>query len=85
MAQSTFIMSICLSVHPSVTPAVSGVRGVDEQQNISSVPRTLCVFNWIFNIKTIEHLLITGEAEGEMGLKCYIFAETDYHRVEFCW
>ena len=31
---------VCLSV----TPAVSGIRGADEQQKLSSVPRTLHVF-----------------------------------------
>ena len=38
---------VCLSVRLSVTPAVSGVRGGDEHQKISSVPRTLYVFNII--------------------------------------
>ena len=30
-----------MSVRLSVTPAVSGVRGADEHQKISPVPRTL--------------------------------------------
>ena len=37
-------MSVRLSVRPSVTAAVSGVRGADEQQKTCSVPRTLYVF-----------------------------------------
>ena len=44
-------LSVRLSVRPcvclSVTPAVGGVRGADEQQKLTSVPRTLYVFNWI--------------------------------------
>ena len=35
---------VCLSVRP-LTLAVSGVRGADEQQKLSSVPDALYVFN----------------------------------------